>query len=170
MMTERSPRGGPGAAQASGGGRPRHIPVLLFEVLEQLAPRAGQTCIDGTFGAGGYTGAILDAADCCVIAIDRDPTAIAAGDALKQKHGDRLALLEGRFGELDALAAGIGVDAVDGVVLDLGVSSMQLDEADRGFSFQSDGPLDMRMSRSGRSAADLIATLEEREIADVLFQ
>src|SRR5690606_18649058 len=142
---------GPGRDNPAGGGPARHIPVLLDEVLEALSPHAGQTFVDGTFGAGGYTRAIL-ARGASVIAVDRDPGAIAAGRELEGESGGRLRLMEGRFSELDILAG----EPVDGVVLDIGVSSMQLDEADRGFSFRQDGPLDMRMSRSGVSAADVV--------------
>ncbi len=142
---------GPGRDNPAGGGPARHIPVLLDEVLEALSPHAGQTFVDGTFGAGGYTRAIL-ARGASVIAVDRDPGAIATGRELEGESGGRLRLMEGRFSELDILAG----EPVDGVVLDIGVSSMQLDEADRGFSFRQDGPLDMRMSRSGVSAADVV--------------
>ena len=132
-----------------------HLPVMLAEVLARLAPKPGEVHVDGTFGAGGYTRAILEAgAD--VIAIDRDPTAIAAGQALVAAFDGRLRLVEGVFGALDAAVASLGVAAVDGVVLDIGVSSMQLDRAERGFSFRFDGPLDMRMACDGVSAADLV--------------
>ncbi|MGI9383241.1 MAG: 16S rRNA (cytosine(1402)-N(4))-methyltransferase RsmH [Methyloligellaceae bacterium] len=150
------------------GGPARHIPVLLSEVMAALEPRDGGIYIDGTFGAGGYTRAILDAADCIVLAIDRDPDALAAGASLKQDFADRLTLVEGAFGDMAALAEGEGIEAVDGVTLDLGVSSMQLDQAERGFSFQSDGPLDMRMSRSGPSAADVVNAMPERDLARVI--
>lgn len=148
-----------------------HVPVLLAEVMAALAPVAGGTFVDGTFGAGGYTRAILDAGAARVIAVDRDPTAIAAGAALAAGSGGRLTLVEGRFSALDdhARAAGEGEPAaVDGVVLDIGVSSMQLDQAERGFSFRGDGPLDMRMSREGPSAADLVNDTEERALARIL--
>jgi 16S rRNA (cytosine1402-N4)-methyltransferase len=141
---------GPGADDA-GGGLARHIPVLLPEVLSALAPQAGEMIVDGTFGAGGYTRALLDAG-ASVVAIDRDPDAIAAGRALEAAAGGRLRLVEGPFSRLDALAG----EKVDGVVLDIGVSSMQLDEAERGFSFRHDGPLDMRMAQAGASAADIV--------------
>ena len=146
---------------------PRHIPVLLKPVIEALAPKAGEIVIDGTFGLGGYSRAILGAgAD--VIAIDRDPTAIADGQGLVAEAGGRLTLVEGRFSALDAIAEGCGHASVDGVVLDIGVSSMQLDEADRGFSFRFAGPLDMRMSRSGPSAADVVNLMSPRDIARIL--
>ena len=150
--------------------RSRHIPVLLSEVLEALRPEDGESFIDGTFGAGGYTRAILSAAQCQVLALDRDPGAIADGAALVEEFSPRLRLAESEFGVLDEVAAREHFAPADGVVLDIGVSSMQLDEADRGFSFQADGPLDMRMSRSGLTAADVVNTFEESEIADILFR
>jgi len=134
----------------------RHVPVMRAEMLEALKPKDGEIHVDCTFGAGGYSRAILEAADTRVYAIDRDPTAIAGGAALVAAFPGRLTLLEGRFAEMEMLLAGLGIDRVDGVVLDIGVSSMQLDEAGRGFSFAKDGPLDMRMSREGLSAADIV--------------
>ena len=148
---------------------PRHIPVLLSEVLTALAPTDGAVYLDGTFGAGGYTRAILAAADCRVIAIDRDPSAIAGAVMLAADAGRRLTPVEGRFGELDRLADAAGASALDGVVLDIGVSSMQLDEAGRGFSFMTDGPLDMRMGGDGPSAADVVNSESEEALADILF-
>lgn len=150
------------------GGPSRHIPVLLTEVIETLNPQDGATYIDATFGAGGYTQAILEAADCVLLAIDRDPDAIAAGKALGERYSGRLTLAQGAFGDLEPLARAGGVEAADGITFDLGVSSMQLDEASRGFSFQNDGPLDMRMSRSGPSAADAVNSLAERDLARVI--
>lgn len=147
-----------------------HVPVLLNEVLEQLAPRAGETILDGTFGGGGYTRAILDAAPCTVWAMDRDPEAIARGATLAAAYPGRLHLIEGRFGDMLAHLSEAGVTALDGVVLDLGVSSFQLDTPERGFSFRFDGPLDMRMGREGPSAADLVNTLPEAELADLLWE
>ena len=144
----------------------RHVPVLLDEVIAHLAPRPGEVHVDGTFGLGGYSRAIL-AAGARVIAIDRDPTAIAGGEALVAEAGGRLQLCEGRFGDLDAIATACGVPAVDGVVLDVGVSSMQIDEAERGFSFRFDGPLDMRMGRHGPAAADVVNTMEARDLARI---
>jgi 16S rRNA (cytosine1402-N4)-methyltransferase len=146
----------------------RHLPVMLAEVIEALAPRDGETYIDGTFGAGGYSRAILQAADCRVIAIDRDPTAVAAGFDMVAEFGGRLTIVEDRFSNLAEAAGTLGLAGVDGVVLDVGVSSMQLDQAIRGFSFRNDGPLDMRMGGEGPSAADLVATLGEKELAAVL--
>lgn len=147
---------------------PRHRPVMLAEVLDALAPKPGETIVDGTFGAGGYTRAILDQG-ASVIAIDRDPTAIAAGRLLADANTERLRLVEGRFGALAEHVEALGYAAVDGVVLDVGVSSMQLDEAERGFSFRFDGPLDMRMSQSGESAADVLNSADEREISRILW-
>jgi 16S rRNA (cytosine1402-N4)-methyltransferase len=147
----------------------RHIPVLITEVLSALSPIAGQDLIDGTFGAGGYTAALLAAGARRIVAIDRDPHAICGGIDLLAAHPGRLALRQGRFSDLDRYAAEAGLDGVDGVVLDVGVSSMQLDDPGRGFSFQSSGPLDMRMSETGVSAADVVNTLSEAALADVLF-
>lgn len=146
-----------------------HVPVLRDAVLAALRPRAGETFADGTFGGGGYSRALLEAADCRVFGIDRDPAAVARGHAQAAAFGGRLTMLEGRFGDMDTLLVQAGVSAVDGVALDLGVSSMQIDDPDRGFSFQQDGPLDMRMEKAGPTAADLVNTLGEAELADVVF-
>jgi 16S rRNA (cytosine1402-N4)-methyltransferase len=143
--------------------------VLLSSVLTQLDPQDGAVYIDGTFGAGGYTRAILEAADCRVLAIDRDPTAIAHAKALCADFPGRLTAVEARFSELDAIAETEGVAPVDGVVLDIGVSSMQLDQPERGFSFQTEGPLDMRMSRQGPTAADVVNDTEEETLARILY-
>ena len=148
-------------------GAERHLPVMLAEVMETLAPVPGGVYLDGTFGAGGYTRAIL-AAGGSVIAIDRDPTAIAAGAPLAAGSGGRLTLVEGRFSDLDLIAAEHGHERVDGVVLDVGVSSMQLDDAHRGFSFRLDGPLDMRMGDTGPTAAEVVNGLEPRDLARVI--
>jgi 16S rRNA (cytosine1402-N4)-methyltransferase len=155
------------AREAVPGADARHVPVMLEAVMAMLAPAAGETFIDGTFGAGGYSRAIL-ATGASVIAIDRDPSAIAAGAALVEDSNGRLTLVEGRFSDLDAIAAAHGHERVDGVVLDVGVSSMQLDNADRGFSFRNDGPLDMRMGGSGPSAADIVNHLEPADLARVI--
>jgi len=143
---------------------PRHAPVLLAEVMAALAVRAGETHVDGTFGAGGYSRAML-AAGARVIAFDRDPDAIAGGQVLVGEAAGALRLVPERFSRMAELLAGA---SVDGVALDIGVSSMQLDQAERGFSFQADGPLDMRMERDGQSAADFLNEADEAEIADVL--
>lgn len=146
-----------------------HIPVMLPDVLEALAPRDGEILLDGTFGGGGYSAAILAAAACTLWAIDRDPAAIARGAALAAANPGRLHLLEGRFGDMVSLLGAQGVTKLDGVVLDVGVSSFQIDDPARGFSFRSDGPLDMRMAASGPTAADLVNTLPEEELANTLY-
>jgi 16S rRNA (cytosine1402-N4)-methyltransferase len=147
-----------------------HIPVMLNEVLQALKPADGAFYLDGTFGGGGYTRAILDQARCTVWAIDRDPDAIARGAALVAANPGRLHLIEGRFGDLMRLLGAHDVGALDGVVLDLGISSFQIDETERGFSFRNDGPLDMRMGRDGTSAADLVRDLPVDDLADLLFR
>ena len=149
--------------------RSPHIPVLLDEVVAALAPAPGETHVDGTFGAGGYTDAILKKGVARVFAFDRDPEAIEAGQARAASSGGRLTLVPERFSRMRQALADRGVGEVDGVTLDIGVSSMQLDQAERGFSFQADGPLDMRMGREGQSAAEFVNTADEAEIADVLF-
>ncbi|MDE2580631.1 MAG: 16S rRNA (cytosine(1402)-N(4))-methyltransferase RsmH [Rhodospirillales bacterium] len=175
------PAGRPaGPAPASpAGGEPAsgHVPVLRAEVLAALAPRDGGIYLDATFGGGGYAEAILSAAACTVFAIDRDPEAIARGAALAARFPGRLHLAQGRFGDVlagalapDGLLAGHGVRALDGVAFDLGVSSFQLDDPARGFSFRTDGPLDMRMDRAGPTASDLVNRLGERELADLLHE
>lgn len=146
----------------------RHLPVMLAEVLAALEPAAAETHLDGTFGAGGYSRAILDAADCEVVALDRDPSAVAAAFDMVQAYRGRLTVVEERFSRLADALDGLGIEALDGVTLDVGVSSMQLDRGERGFSFRQDGPLDMRMGGEGPSAADLVAGLEEKELAAVL--
>ena len=140
-----------------------HIPVLLEEVLDALAVREGGLYLDGTFGAGGYTRALLEKG-ARVVALDRDPTAIARGAALVAAFPDRLRLVEARFGSLDEVARDL-----DGVALDIGVSSMQIDEAERGFSLRFDAALDMRMEATGPTAADLLASLSADELADIFF-
>lgn len=147
-----------------------HVPVLAREVIEALNPRDGGRYVDGTFGGGGYTAALLDRANCRVIAIDRDPDAIAAGRALAERYAPRLQLIEGRFGDMAELLSAEGVKDVDGVTLDLGVSSMQFDRAERGFSFRGNGPLDMRMEKRGPSAADLVNEADEAELADIFWR
>ena len=145
-----------------------HIPVLLDEVMAALAVQPGETHVDGTFGAGGYTRAILAAGAGRVFAFDRDPDAIAAGRVLEAESEGRLVLVSERFSRMVEALAALGVERVDGVTLDIGVSSMQLDQAARGFSFQGDGPLDMRMEQAGTSAADFVNEADEAEIADVI--
>ena len=145
-----------------------HEPVLLDEVVAGLAPQQDETHVDGTFGAGGYSRALL-AAGARVISFDRDPDAIAEGQALVAESGGRLELVPDLYSRMAEALGERGIDAVDGVTLDVGVSSMQLDRAERGFSFQADGPLDMRMGQSGISAADFVNEADEAEIADVLF-
>ncbi|MEX2409482.1 MAG: 16S rRNA (cytosine(1402)-N(4))-methyltransferase RsmH, partial [Rhodovibrionaceae bacterium] len=145
-----------------------HKPVMLQEVLDLLQPRDGGIYVDGTFGRGGYSRALLEAADCTVYAIDRDRAAIAAGETLARDHANRLILIEGAFGAMDSLLGLAGVTLVDGIALDLGVSSPQLDDAARGFSFQHDGPLDMRMAAEGLTAAEVVNTYEEKELAEIL--
>lgn len=147
-----------------------HAPVLLAEVVAALAPRDGAVFVDGTFGAGGYTRELLRAAACRVYAIDRDPAAIEAARRLAADHGDRLVAIQGCFGDMDRLLADRGVDGADGVALDVGVSSMQLDQPERGFSFRADGPLDMRMGSDGPTAADVVNEMPEEELADILFR
>jgi 16S rRNA (cytosine1402-N4)-methyltransferase len=146
-----------------------HIPVLLREAVRFLAPRDGGLYIDATFGAGGYAAAILAAADTRVIGIDRDPAAIAEGRTQERAAGGRLVLAQAEFAALDTVAADLAVAEVDGIVLDIGVSSMQLDIPDRGFSFRHDGPLDMRMGGDGATAADVVASASERDLADIIF-
>ena len=141
-----------------------HVPVLLRPLITALAPIEG-VWLDGTFGAGGYTRALLDAGADRVFAVDRDPSTFRMVQAWAGQYGDRLQMREGRFSQLDQLAG----ESLDGVVLDLGVSSMQIDQAERGFSFQKDGPLDMRMGNTGPSAADIVNEAEEAHLARILF-
>jgi len=143
-----------------------HIPVLMKDVLDTLAPQKGEVIVDGTFGGGGYTRHILNACtDCHVIGIDRDPDAVSRGKKLEAENPN-FKMIEGCFGDVENLLD----EKVDGFVLDLGVSSFQLDQAERGFSFIKDGPLDMRMSQGGQSAADIVNTFEENDIANILYQ
>ena len=158
---------GTGVSGVAGGSAP-HIPVLARRVIELLAPRDNGVYVDGTFGAGGHTRLILDAADCRVIGIDRDQTAIAAGFDLVAQCGERLLLVQDRFSEIESVLRSAGVRAVDGIVLDVGVSSMQLDQAERGFSFRNDGPLDMRMGGDGPCATDVVAAASERDLAYII--
>jgi 16S rRNA (cytosine1402-N4)-methyltransferase len=143
---------------------------MLSEVLHALEPKSGAIIVDGTFGAGGYSKAILEAADCKVIAIDRDPDAVTKGEALAEAYPGRLLAVLGRYSEMVEIAASEGFDSADGVVLDLGVSSMQLDQPSRGFSFSQEGPLDMRMGQGGQSAADIVNSLGEQALAEIIFK
>ena len=161
-------RVGRGEGQPAAGGPAHHIPVLLEDVLSALCVKEGGVYLDGTFGAGGYARALL-ARGAEVIALDRDPVAVAGGETLVEASGGRLRLLQGRFGELDAIARRLGAPPLDGVVLDIGVSSMQIDDASRGFSLRLDAPLDMRMENAGRTAAGVLAEDDEETIANILF-
>ena len=146
-----------------------HIPVMLEEVLHALRPEDGGVYVDGTFGAGGYTRALLEAADCTVYAIDRDPEAYARAVTMAEDFPDRLIPLQGCFGNMVELLKTVSVERVNGIVLDVGVSSIQLSTPERGFSFQTEGPLDMRMSKEGESAADVVNTASEKDLADIIF-
>src|SRR6059036_3206745 len=143
-----------------------HVPVLISEVVAALAIHDGETVVDGTFGAGGYTRAMLGAGAGRVIGFDRDPDAIEAGRSLVPDP--RLSLVNERFSQMDRVLAERGIGLVDAIALDIGVSSMQIDRAERGFSFQGDGPLDMRMSKSGLTAAEFLNAADEAEIVRVL--
>ena len=144
-----------------------HLAVMLNEVLAMLQPKAGAHYVDGTFGGGGYTRAILEAADCRVLGIDRDPDAIARGQELVKHFAGRLTLVQGEFSQMGAF---LGGEKTNGVVLDLGVSSFQFDEPARGFSFRENGPLDMRMSKEGESAADFVNSADEETLANVIYR
>lgn len=159
-----------GSAMGTGtaGGPVRHVPVLLSQIIDALEPRAGGIYIDATFGAGGVSRALMERADSIVLAIDRDPDAIAGGGALKAAFSSRLTLAQGAFSDMEAIALANGVERADGITFDLGVSSMQLDQAARGFSFQSDGPLDMRMAQDGPSAADVVNTHSLSDLTQII--
>jgi 16S rRNA (cytosine1402-N4)-methyltransferase len=157
-----------GGTSASAGRAARHVPVLLTQAMQMLAPHDGGVYVDATFGAGGYSQAILAVVGTQVIGIDRDRSAITAGFDLVDRADGRLVLVEDRFSELADVCAQQGHDTVDGVVMDIGVSSMQLDQAERGFSFRLDGPLDMRMGRDGPSAADVIAAASPADLARII--
>jgi 16S rRNA (cytosine1402-N4)-methyltransferase len=146
-----------------------HIPVLGPEAIALLAPREGGVYVDATFGAGGYSRAILEVPGTRLIAIDRDRSAIAGGAELVERSAGRLTLVEDRFSNLAEVCDAQGAAAIDGVVMDVGVSSMQLDQAGRGFSFRLDGPLDMRMAQSGPTAADVVASASEGDLADIIY-
>lgn len=147
---------------------PRHKPVMLAEMIESIVPRDGGTYIDATFGDGGYARAILEAADCSVWAIDRDPDAVARAKVLASAYPDRFKILHGRFGDMISLLQAENISRTNGIVLDLGVSSIQFDEAERGFSFRFDADLDMRMSRRGATAADVVNNLDEPALARLI--
>ena len=147
-----------------------HSPVLVNEMLQAMQPVDGGQYVDGTFGAGGYTRALLDAANCRVWAIDRDPDAIKKAKPILQQYAGRLTLIEGRFGDMVKILANHHIKRIDGITLDLGVSSMQLDNSTRGFSFQTDGPLDMRQSSTGRSAAEIVNEEHETVLADIIYR
>jgi len=146
-----------------------HIPVLRDEAVAMLQPRARAVYLDGTFGGGGYAKAILDAADCTLFAIDRDPAAVARGAEMAMEYPGRLSVCAGRISEISELLGGVGVVGLDGAVFDLGVSSYQIDDPARGFSFRQDGPLDMQMGSGKTTAAELVNTLPEAELADILY-
>jgi 16S rRNA (cytosine1402-N4)-methyltransferase len=150
------------------GGPARHLPVMLREVISSLKPKDGGRYIDATFGAGGHTRALLEAANCKVLGFDRDPRTIADSFGLVSEFGGRLTVVEAAFSEMLEVAPRHGFDQVDGILFDFGVSSMQLDEAERGFSFRFDGPLDMRMSASGLSAADVVNKFDERALMRII--
>jgi len=147
-----------------------HVPVMRDEAVRLLRPRDGAKYLDGTFGGGGYARAILDAADCVLWAIDRDPAAIARGATLAAAYPGRLHILQGRISEIFNLLDAAGIVQLNGAVFDLGVSSYQIDDASRGFSFRNDGPLDMRMGSSEMTAANLVNTVSESELADILYE
>ena len=159
-----------GPAPSRPGRTTRHIPVLLSQMLTALAPKAGATYIDGTFGAGGYSRALLETADCRVLALDRDPSAVRDALPLTQAFPDRLTVVQAPFSRMEEVARAIaGFERPDGIVLDIGVSSMQIDQAERGFSFQQAGPLDMRMGDTGPTAADIVNTTAEADLANILY-
>ncbi len=145
-----------------------HKPVLLREMIEALQPSSGKTYVDATFGGGGYSEAILKAADCKVIAIDRDPDAIERSSNLSKNFPNNFTIVQGCFGNITQLLNSINIDKIDGIVFDFGVSSYQIDQAERGFSFRFDGPLDMRMSNEGISAADVINTFTQEQIESII--
>ncbi len=147
-----------------------HIPVMLDEVVEALAPCSGAVYVDATFGAGGYSRALLETADCKVWGIDRDPLAVKNGARMVADFPGRLNVLQGRYGEMSDLLADVGIAQIDGLALDIGLSSMQIDDPSRGFSFRADGPLDMRMGDDGQTAADVVNELAERELADIIYK
>ena len=159
-----------GTAGHAAAAAPPHAPVLLAAALTALAAKDGATYIDATFGAGGYARALLDAATCNVIGIDRDAAALSLGGEMMERYPGRLRVVSGCFGDMVGILEDLGVERVDGVAFDLGVSSMQLDDAGRGFSFRKDGPLDMRMGSAGADAADIVNTYSEKDLADLIYR
>ncbi|OUR79197.1 16S rRNA (cytosine(1402)-N(4))-methyltransferase [Alphaproteobacteria bacterium 46_93_T64] len=147
-----------------------HISVLLSEVLDVLKPASGEVFVDGTFGAGGYSRAILNMTDCNLYGVDRDPRAIAIGKEMEAEFEGRFKILEGCYGDMEQLLEQAGVSEVHGIALDIGVSSMQIDEAERGFSFMQDGPLDMRMGQDGPTAADIVNTEPEEDLVRLIYR
>lgn len=154
---------------AGSGSRAPHLPVMLQEVAAAMDAQAGRVYVDGTFGAGGYSRKLLQQAECRIIAADRDPAAASYGQSLAREFPGRFQLLTAKFSELEEALPRAGLTAADGFMFDLGVSSMQLDEAERGFSFQQDGPLDMRMGGNGPSAADAVNNLSAEELSDIFY-
>ena len=146
-----------------------HTPVLLNEVINAINPQAGKIYFDATFGWGGYTAKLLDTCACNVIAIDQDPSVSIKANEFKKKYGDRFNFIESKFSQIPAVLKKLSIDKVDGFMFDIGVSSMQLDSSDRGFSFNKEGPLDMRMSSSGKTAAEFINSIKEEELADIIY-
>ncbi len=149
---------------------PRHFPVMGDEIIGMAAPRDGEIFVDGTFGGGGYSRALLETANCTVYAIDRDSTVQETALAMAAEFSGRFHMLPGCFSQMDSMVGEQGIKAVDGVMLDIGVSSMQFDDAERGFSFQNDGPLSMRMSDQGLSAEDVVNDFEEEKLANIIYQ
>ena len=147
-----------------------HISVMADEVVRGLSPKDGGIYVDGTFGAGGYSAALLKAARCTVWGIDRDPLAATFGAALNKTYPGQITVLSGCYGDMESLLTEVGVDHIDGIALDIGVSSMQIDDPARGFSFRGDGPLDMRMGATGQTAADVVNEMDEQELADNIYK
>lgn len=146
-----------------------HIPVMLDQVVQALSPKDGEVYVDATFGGGGYTKALLEAANCSVIAIDRDPMALERAQPFLEKYPQRFKFLPGTFSALGTLIPQTGISRINGIVFDIGVSSYQLDDATRGFSFRFEGPLDMRMSSEGESARDVVNTYKEEDLATIIY-
>ena len=147
----------------------KHTPVLLDEVINAINPQSGKLYFDATFGWGGYSEKLLDTCACKVIAIDQDPSVKDKASELKKKYGDRFNFIESKFSEITTVLKKMDINKVDGFMFDIGVSSMQLDTSDRGFSFNKEGPLDMRMSSSGKTAAELISSIQEETLADIIY-